>query len=264
MKRAHAAGVGPSIALEQPLVVLGRRHDPEVGAVAEREDRHLGAVQSFLQQEFRSGVAESALDEDGSDRVDGVLGGFRDDHALARGQAVGLDDRNRIEGGEMGDGLVRVREGRSRTGRDAVIEQELLAVDLRSFEPGGGLRGAERPDAFRGEGVDQAVDQRILGPDRHERHALGLRQGDQAGDVGGRAVDVATLGLDPGAGVSRHDEDFTNPIGLRQRPGHRVLATPAADHHDGLCVRSHESPQTFANCSLGLSCSWTNFSDSNG
>ena len=70
-----------------PLVVLGRQQRDRPLAVREREHRYLRAIQEFLDHH---GAA-----------VPGVPGGLGpvagDDHALARGQAVRLDDIGRSE-----------------------------------------------------------------------------------------------------------------------------------------------------------------------
>ena len=63
---AHAAGVGPLVAVEDPLVVLGRGERHDVLAVAEREQRELLALEELLQHDGR--LAEAPLGEEDLDR----------------------------------------------------------------------------------------------------------------------------------------------------------------------------------------------------
>ena len=50
---AHAAGVRPLVAVEDPLVVLGRGEWDDVLAVAEREQRELFTLEELLQHDGR-------------------------------------------------------------------------------------------------------------------------------------------------------------------------------------------------------------------
>ena len=63
---AHAAGVRPLVAVEDPLVVLGRRQRHDVLAVAERQQRELLALEELLQHHRR--LAEASLGEEDVER----------------------------------------------------------------------------------------------------------------------------------------------------------------------------------------------------
>ena len=67
---AHAAGVRPAVAVEDPLVVLGRGERDDVLAVAERQQRELLAVEELLEHDL--GRAEAPLDEERLDRLAGL------------------------------------------------------------------------------------------------------------------------------------------------------------------------------------------------
>ena len=58
---------GPSVAVEDPLVVLRRRQRHDVLAVAEGQQRELLALEMLL--EHHLGVAEAPLDEEDLDRL---------------------------------------------------------------------------------------------------------------------------------------------------------------------------------------------------
>ena len=106
---AHAAGVGAGVAVEQALVVLGGAERQHVVAVAEEEERDLGSGEELL-DEHR---AERQVLVGVGDRGGAVVG---DDDALARGEAVGLDDvaerRGRRARPRARRGWRRARRGR--------------------------------------------------------------------------------------------------------------------------------------------------------
>ena len=66
---------GPSVAVEDPLVVLGRRQRDDVLAVAERQQRELLALEVLLEHDL--GLAEAPLDEEGVDRLARLVLGLR-------------------------------------------------------------------------------------------------------------------------------------------------------------------------------------------
>ena len=133
-----------------------------------------------------------------------------DDHALAGGQAVGLDDdRRALPAHPVGvEGLARER--RIGRGGNAVALQEFLGEGLGAFELRGGLARPEAAQAGGGEGVDDADHQRAFGADDGEADLLGLGERHEAGDVLGGDVDVAHARLGGGAGVAGRDEHFGN------------------------------------------------------
>ena len=106
---AHATGVRSRVALADALVVLGDRQRHGSGAVAECEQRAFGAVQSLLQHEGADGGRRR-------DRVDGLRIGRRHRHALARREAVELDDdraRQPVPPGDRFAGVVETAECRA-------------------------------------------------------------------------------------------------------------------------------------------------------
>src|SRR5207244_9977096 len=108
------------VAVADPLVVLGRRQRDRGGAVAEREDRHLLALEQLLD--------EKRLPERLRGAQRSVELGLRtaDPDALAGRQAVRLYDARR-----PGD-----RERARR--RHARVLEDVLGEALRALDPGGG------------------------------------------------------------------------------------------------------------------------------
>ena len=77
------------------------RHDRR--AVGQREEARFLAVHEFLDHHFGAGFAELAAEHVG-ERGLGLGAGLGDDHALAGGEAVGLEHDGRVEAVERGRG----------------------------------------------------------------------------------------------------------------------------------------------------------------
>ena len=191
-------------------MVLRGGHDREVSAVTEGEHADLGAEQPFLEQHLGAGGPEPAIHEDVVDGVGGFLLRLGDDHTLACGKAARLDDGHGIECVEMRERGLGVGEGFGRAGRDAVLQQKRLAVRLRTFQSSRSSRRTKRRDAGGLAGVDESVDERILGTDDHEADLVLLCGGDDALDVGGPHVQVATTRLDRSTGIARCEQDLVD------------------------------------------------------
>ena len=88
---AHAAGVRPAIAVEGALVVLRGAEKEQVLPVGENEEARLLAGHEFLDDDARP----RSLGEDRVQRRLRLYDRLRDGHALAGGEAVGLDDDRR-------------------------------------------------------------------------------------------------------------------------------------------------------------------------
>ena len=85
---------GPASASLQALVILRGRHGQDVLAVGHDDEARFLARQEFLDDHQVAGRAELAVEHrlGGGDRL---VGRVDDDHALAGGQAAGLDDDRR-------------------------------------------------------------------------------------------------------------------------------------------------------------------------
>ena len=100
---AHAAGVRAGVTLAEPLVVLCQRQGDRPHAVAQRQQRTLGADEAFFEQERPAGR---------TDRRDRGVVALGNADALAGCEAVELDDHRSIEFVPPGDRSVVVVEGR--------------------------------------------------------------------------------------------------------------------------------------------------------
>jgi hypothetical protein len=187
------------------------------------------AFQEFLDHHPRAGGAEGVAAEHVGDGGFGLGQAHRHDHALAGGQAVGLDhDRCALLPHVLQRFLDVGVHGVVRGG-DAVAGEEVLGEGLAAFQLRGGSGGAEDAVALRAERVDHAGDQRAFGADHGHRDALAIDEIEQAMNVAGIDRDIAALGLGRGAGVARGDQYFGDAHGLRQLPGQGVFAAAGTD-----------------------------------
>ena len=162
---AHAAGVRALVAVEDPLVVLGGRHRHGALAVAQGEQRQLLAVEELLEHHAR--LAEAALTEERLDRLARLGLVLADDHALARGQHVGLEHGRVRRARKLLLGLLAAAQHHVRGRGDAHVAHQLLAY---AFEPSMRRppRWAERRDAGLRQRVHETGHQRRLGADHHQ------------------------------------------------------------------------------------------------
>ncbi len=206
-------------------------HDNEAGFLA---------VEEFLDHHARAGVAKGVAREHVAYRLLGFGQRHGDDHALARGQAIGLDDDRCTaftQIGECGFDFGEVLVGR---GGDVVACEEVLGESLGAFQLGGSRGGAEDRQATTAEQVDYAFDQRCLGADDGE---LDIGRGEIGQLLDGQHVDgdILALGFQRRAGVARGDENLFDAGILRHLPGQGVLAATAADDQYVHCILLRES-----------------------
>ncbi len=94
----HPAGVGPTVVIEQTLVVAGHRERDRGSAIAQGDEAGLGPLQPLLDHDpwvpaFVAGpVAVGQRAREGVDRRLGVLDRIADGHALAGRETVRLHD----------------------------------------------------------------------------------------------------------------------------------------------------------------------------
>jgi hypothetical protein len=179
-----------------------------VAAVGHHDEAGFLAVHELLDHHPRAALvvlhAQGVVGEHGVDGGVGFVQAHRHHHALAGGQAVGLDDDRRALGVHVGVGGGGVGEGLVLGRRDLVALQELLGEVLGAFELGGEPGRPEDRQAGGAEGVHDAGGQRRLGADHGEGDLLGPDEVDQRRDGGdGHVLDA---GLAGGAGVARRDE----------------------------------------------------------
>ena len=242
---AHAAGVGTGVAVADALEVLrgGERHRGVGIAVAHDEQGQLGAAEPLLDHERAAGVAERVAGEVGAHRVARVGDRLGDDHALARGETVGLDHPRRAE-------LVEVRaRGVLVAGAEAAVArgghpglgEHVLHPRLRAFEARARGAGPERQSPARPHRVGGAGHERHLGPDHH--HVGGDVVGERGDGRGVGHIERTALGQARDPRVAGCGDDHVGGRGTLQRPDQRVLAAAGPDDEEphGLALdRQHD------------------------
>ena len=145
------------------LVVLAGGQGEYVLAVAQHDEAGLFALQELLDDDARAALvvrhAVLVVHQHEIHGVVGLLQRHRHHHALAGGQAVGLDDDGRAQAVHEGVGCCGVGEGVVVRRGDAVTAHEGLAERLGAFELRGGLRRAKDAQAVRAELVHHACAQ---------------------------------------------------------------------------------------------------------
>ncbi|GAV36827.1 hypothetical protein ROTAS13_04516 [Roseomonas sp. TAS13] len=223
---AHAAGVRTGVAIADALVILRPDQGQGMAAVAEGEEGDLLADQAFLDQDRGARRAVDAAIQHVGDGGLGLLQRGGHHHALAGGEAVGLDHDRCALRPDIGHGLGTVGEAGPFGPRHAGGFGDLAGEALGALQPRRGGGGAEAADARLGAGIGQAQGQRRLGADHHEVHLLLLRQGELPGDVLGRHGQAFGDPRDPGV-AGGHPEPGQQG-GIQQLPGQGVLPPPAA------------------------------------
>ena len=121
----HTAGIGTGIAIADPLVVLRGTERHDILAVADRKEAHLFAGHKFLDDHLGTGIAKPPA-EHMFDRVARFSLGFGDDHALAGGEAIGLDDNRQAKTGKVCEGRSLVLVARIGGGGDVFPCAQIL------------------------------------------------------------------------------------------------------------------------------------------
>ena len=231
---AHPPGVGPLVAVEDPLVVLGRGERDGERPVAYGQQRHLAALE-VLFDDHALGVEhpphEQSLECLARLRL---VGG--DDHALPCGETIGLDHRRvaldrRHAGGGVGDHLIRGRRYPRRL-------HHLLAERLGSLERGASGARAEARDTGLSQTIGQPGDQWRLGADDDEVDLGLLGTAHEPVEIADAHLEDGGLRCDPG--ITGRTDDRRAPGRAQQRLDDGVLARPRAYDEDTRRLRSRQ------------------------
>jgi hypothetical protein len=117
-------------------MVLRRAERQDRLAVDQGEEAHLFALEKFLDDDGLAGAAEAPR-EHRVERRPRFVGRGGDDHALARGEAIGLDHRGKAELLERSLRRQPVGCAGIARRRDSGARAEVLGEAFRAFELGG-------------------------------------------------------------------------------------------------------------------------------
>ena len=145
---SHAAGVGTQVTVTGPLVIVRSRHRNHVGSVADDHVRHLGPFETSLDEHPIAALPEPPPDEEGIDCGVQLVLGADDQHPLAGGQSVGLENHRKAP---LTRGLGR-----------------LVSVTYHRLELGRRPVGPEQAESPARELVPDAERERQLGTDHRE------------------------------------------------------------------------------------------------
>ena len=178
--------LGPGVALEQALVILGDREQLDVPAVRDREDRDFLALEERLDDDGGPGIAEDALAEHGADRGGGFAARETDDGSLAGGEAGGLDDQWLGMAVDVVEGGAELGERAAGGGGNAGGVHHFLRERLGRLELRGRRARPEHRASLRAEAIREPAGQRYLGADHGEIDAVHVgRVGDPVQVIGG-------------------------------------------------------------------------------
>ena len=202
------------------------------GTASEDKCRNVAVKVTDIDGLLALAQAEGVARQHVTHRVFGFGQGHRHDHALAGGQAIGLDHDRRALLADVGQRGVHLGVHRIERGGDVVAGQEILGVGLAAFQLRSGGGRPEDAQAGGAEAVYHASHQRYFRADHGQCHAFSLGQRQQTVDIGDFHRDVAALVFAGGAGVAGCHDHFGDTGGLGQLPCQGVLAAARADDED--------------------------------
>ena len=215
--RAHSARVRPLVAIEQALVVPGRRKRKHGFSVTEGDDGDLAARQPLLDQEPRARLPELV---DRRRRPGAVVG---HDHALPGRQPVELHHAGALPA-RVFPSRGRVVEYRRARGQHAGGAHDVLCKGLGRFDARRRLDGTEAGNSPLGHPVGESLRQRSFRAHHDQVGRLGQR-GVREGGLRGHAA-----GFAPDSRIAGDGDDLAVPSAPPQRPHQRVLPPSAPDH----------------------------------
>ncbi len=159
--RPHPTGVRTFVTVAETLVVLGGRERQHVVPVTQQEEGDLLAVEKLLDENASLAEPVGRVSES---RVP-IRG---DQHALAGGQAIGLDHVGCTIFVDRGDGFVERSCPNGAARRHPCLVHDALGEGLASLERRRGLSGAEDGDTALAQLVRDARDEWCFRPDDDE------------------------------------------------------------------------------------------------
>ena len=219
---------GPGISFGEPLVITRRGQQGRTLAVAQSDHAGLDTQEQPLDDHAPPALSETPLFDQVSDAGLDFSQRHTDAHALARGQAIGLDDDRQADHLGIGHGRFNGSEGGAHCHRHTGRAAYLACEGLAALDSCGRSSRSKAWNAGGRESVGQPMNQRCFGPDNHQVDCLGQGKGDDPfvvieGDGGADLGDVAHQR------IAGSDDDRSTPI-ARQLPAEGMLPRPGADH----------------------------------
>ncbi len=228
---AHPTSVGAMVAVIAAFVVLRRGKRQHIPTVRHHDEAQFLTRKKLLDDDFPAGGSKLTC-EHRPDGCECLFRRFRDDHALAGGEATRLDDDRSALSPHILGVEVLTREGRVGRGRNTMPTQEFLRIGLGAFQLRRAPARTETSQALSAELIDDSRDEGRFGSDDREVDTLGLDEGDEACEVVGADLHIANVPLRSRACVAWSDQYFRDARGRCALPRKRVFATARTDDKD--------------------------------
>ena len=199
------------------------------------------ALQDVLDHHPLAGRPERPVAKRRLESTDRLVHRLRHGDSLPSREPVRLDHDGRAPQAHVIRGGVETVEGLVAGGGNAMSFEKRLRECLRALETRGGRARTETGEAFARERIGDACDERRFRADDGEPDPAPCREVDETLHVLGRDRDVLDSRLAGGSRIARRHVDPLDPLGCRELPGERVLASSAADDQC-LHLRSASNP----------------------
>ena len=220
--RAHAAGVGAFVAVQQTLVILAGRHWQHVLAIHHDDEAGFFTFEKFLDHHARARITELVVGKHHINGSERFILGHRHDHALACREAIGLDDDRRAVLLDIGARGSDVAEGLEECGGNVVARHKTLGEILGGFQLRGCLGRAEYFQPGGAERIHHACCQRRFRANHGKLDVFAFHEFDHVGN--GAEGDVLHAVFQGRTGIARRDIHLLHLGALRQTPCQRVFA----------------------------------------
>ncbi len=246
--RSHPACIRTFIAIKNALVVLGRREQHDILAIRHRQDGALLAVQKLLNQDFRPRRAKLSIDEHIINGLLRLFARLSNNHALAGGESVRLNDDGESVRGECRLRGSGVRKDFRTPRRNMCRVHNFLSKALRAFHPCPSRDGTKGGHAQSGEAINETRHEGGFGT-HHDEVGLFLR------DPRGNAVNIFRTNRDNlrergNSCVAWRTIKFVPRRILREPPHERMFASATTNYENLHCRRSFYFAGIFRVCPM--------------
>ena len=232
---AHSASVEALVAVERALVVARGYHRHDCFAVGKGEHGYLfaggifEAAHTLFDYYFIASGTEGLVEHNALQALFCLFERIAYEHALAEGEAVGLQNYGRALFAQVGEGLFVIFENFRFGGGYAVLFHQIFGKRLARFDYRRIFAGAEAALADIFERVDEADCEGVVGGDYViVDFGVSLCILDDGGDI--HIVHVYVFGNLRGARVALHTIEFFNALALFKREQNGVFSAAVANY----------------------------------
>ena len=211
-------------------MIHGGNHGLNCLSIRKGQNADLRPGEEFLNDNVFAALAEDLVRHHGFDGVHSLFPGLGNDHTLAQGQTVGLDDRGDGGGFQILEGGGHIVEHFIFRRGDAVLLHQILGEDLAALDDGGIGPGTEAGNALGFQSIHSTQHQRIV---RSNDRIVDLVLHSKFRDLGNvRCPDGHADRVPCDAAVAGQGIDNLYGLIFFQLLDDGVLTTAAADYKD--------------------------------